>query len=70
MKILKIAVLLLIVTCSIVSGAQTFQEAASAVARKDYETAFKGFKQLAEQGNATAQGVLAGMYYSGRPNLP
>ena len=35
--------------------AQTFEQSLAAHERKDYRTAFAGFKKLAEQGHAPAQ---------------
>ncbi|MFC0349152.1 tetratricopeptide repeat protein [Undibacterium danionis] len=46
--------------------AQTLEESKSALARKDYRTAFAGFNGLAERGNADAQHVLGIMYDSGQ----
>ena len=43
--------------------AQSFEEVQAA--RGDYATAFRGFQQLAEQGNVAAQYCLGGMYCFG-----
>ena len=45
--------------------AQTFEQLEAASERKDYRTAFVGFKKLAEQGHAGAQNNLGVMYASG-----
>ena len=41
-------------------------DAESAYKRGDYALAYKGFKTLAEQGNAVAQNSLGGMYTKGQ----
>ena len=46
--------------------AQTFEQSGAALERKDYRTAFAGFKRLAEQGNASAQFGLGLMYADGQ----
>ncbi len=46
--------------------AQTFEQSLAAHERKDYGTAFAGYKKLAEQGNARAQLNLGLMYYMGQ----
>ncbi len=46
--------------------AQTFEQSDAAYERKDYPTAFAGFKKLAEQGRADAQGFLGWMYANGQ----
>jgi TPR repeat protein len=46
--------------------AQTFGQSFAAFERKDYRTAFAGFKKQAEQGNAPAQFMLGNMYAKGR----
>jgi TPR repeat protein len=45
--------------------AQTFEQLEAAYERKDYRTAFAGFKKLAEQGHAPAQFNLGFMYDNG-----
>jgi len=45
--------------------AQTFEQSLTAYERKDYRTAFTGFKKLAEQGQALAQYNLGQMYRDG-----
>ena len=45
---------------------QQFQQGAEAVMRGDYQTAFKLWLPLAEQGNASAQFNLGSMYADGR----
>ncbi len=45
---------------------QTFEQSLAAYERKDYRTAFAGFKKLAEQGDAGAQNNLGQMYVNGR----
>ncbi len=46
--------------------AQTFEQSLAAHERQDYRTAFAGFKKLAEQGHAGAQGNLGFMYANGQ----
>ncbi len=46
--------------------AQTFEQSLAAYERKDYRTAFAGFKKLAEQGDADAQFSLGVMYADGQ----
>ena len=46
--------------------AQTFEQSWAAYERKDYRTAFAGFKKLAEQGDAWAQYNLGTMYAEGK----
>jgi hypothetical protein len=46
--------------------AQTFEQSLAAYERKDYRTAFTGFKKLAEQGDADAQYNLGFMFANGR----
>jgi len=46
--------------------AQTFEQLEAAYERKDYRTAFSGFKKLAEQGHAGAQNNLGFMYADGQ----
>ena len=46
--------------------AQTWEQSSAAYQRKDYRTAFAGFKKLAEQGDAGAQYFLGRMYDTGR----
>jgi TPR repeat protein len=50
--------------------AQTFEQSLAAYARKDYRTAFAGYKKLAEQGHADAQYILGGLYADGRGGVP
>ncbi len=45
--------------------AQTFEQSDAAYERKDYRTAFTGFKNLAEQGDTLAQSRLGVMYAYG-----
>ncbi len=45
--------------------AQTFGQSDAAYERKDYRTAFAGFKKLAEHGHARAQFNLGGLYEEG-----
>ena len=42
------------------------KEGVAALDRGDYETAFKEFEPLAEEGNAEAQHTIGLMYYNGR----
>ncbi len=46
--------------------AQTYEQSFAAYVRKDYRTAFAGFKKLAEQGVADAQVHLGNMYADGQ----
>jgi len=46
--------------------AQTLEQSDAALERKDYRTAFAGYKKLAEQGNASAQFSLGEMYANGQ----
>ncbi len=67
MKSLTSAVLLaLALTTGACEQAQTFEQSHAAYERKDYRTAFTGFKKLAEQGDAMAQLILGQMYRNGR----
>ncbi|MDI1269660.1 MAG: tetratricopeptide repeat protein [Polaromonas sp.] len=54
---------------SVVSGAaitaQTYEQSVAAYEREDYQIAFEGFKNLAEQGDASAQNNLGQMYVKG-----
>jgi TPR repeat protein len=45
--------------------AQTLQQSDDAYAKKDYKTAFEGYRKLGNQGNATAQFQLGLMYHQG-----
>lgn len=45
---------------------QTFEQSLEAYDKKDYKTAFAGFKSSAEQGNANAQFHLALMFAEGK----
>jgi len=47
--------------------AQTVEQSLAAYERKDYRAAFPGFKKLAEQGNAVAQGILAHLCHFSAP---
>lgn len=47
-------------------GAQTLEEARAALRRGDLRTALAGFRQLAEQGDATAQYNLGALYAAGQ----
>ena len=49
-----------------VAAGQTFDEAVAAYGRGDYATAIRGVRVHAEQGDASAQFSLGGMYYNGR----
>lgn len=67
MKMLvKTLLLTLVLTISNTGYAQTFEESEAALKRRDYATAFAGFKKLALQGNADAQYNLGSMYEYGR----
>lgn len=62
--VLKISLLLAICLFGH-AAAQTTDESFSALARKDYQSAFRGFSVLSEKGDPIAQGVLATMYENG-----
>ena len=47
------------------AAAQTFDETVAAYDRGDYATAFRGFRRLAEQGDAKAQYYLGALYEDG-----
>jgi len=58
---------LALTTCaSVPVQAQTFEQSVAAYQRKDYGTAFAGFKKLAEQGDVNAQFNLGNMYRVGQ----
>lgn len=57
--------LLLPVTAAAQTGTLSFDDAFAAVDRQDYESAFAGFRVLAEQGHPIAQLNLGLMYKSG-----
>ncbi len=59
------AVLFLAAAAALPAAAQTIGEAAAAYKRGDYATAYRGFRRLAERGNAAAQYNLARMYDKG-----
>ena len=65
--IMKIFLVLAFVLAASASSAtaQTFEESRAAYDRGDYDTAFRGFRRLAKQGNAGAQFFLGGMYRCG-----
>lgn len=65
MKCVRCAVLALMLMPS-VGVAQNFEAGLSAAKAGDYATALQQWRPLAEQGNATAQFNLGGMYYAGR----
>ena len=58
--------LLLAAALALPAAAQTFAEADAAYERGDYATAYRGFRRLAEQGNAAAQFNLGRMYDKGQ----
>ncbi len=58
--------LVLSATIALPAVAQTYREARTAYKRGDYATAYRGFRRLAERGNARAQYFLANMYSKGR----
>ena len=60
------AVLFLAAAAAPPAAAQTFAEAHAAYKRGDYAIAYRGFRRLAEQGNARAQHYLGNMYYNGQ----
>ena len=47
------------------TAAQTFDESAAAYERGDHATAHRGFRNLAEQGDASAQYILGRMFENG-----
>ncbi|HUV65057.1 MAG TPA: tetratricopeptide repeat protein [Sedimentisphaerales bacterium] len=59
---LALAVLLLVAALPALAG---WKEGDAAYSRRDYATAFREFKPLAEKGDADAQYNLARMFYSG-----
>ena len=61
---IKFVSLLVVLLCGYTT-AQTMDESFSALERKDYHTALKGFSTLAEKGNPIAQGVYANMLENG-----
>ena len=61
--IIYLSVLLLILLVRLSPVYAGFEEGYAASERGDYETAFKEFKPLAEQGDARAQHILGVMYY-------
>ncbi len=63
---LSLSVVVGLVFMLAVSGCTDFQAAEDAYNRGDYETAFKKFLPLAEQGDAAAQNNLGGMYAEGK----
>ena len=65
MKQLAIA-LLLFTLSALTSWAGDFQKGMSAYESGDYTTAFKEFAAFAEQGDATAQFIVGGMYETGQ----
>ncbi len=64
--IIFISLLLLFLFVGISSVYAGFEEGLAAYERAAYETAFKEFMEVAEQGHAEAQLNLGGMYASGR----
>ncbi len=67
MKSLTRSLLLaLALTTGVLVQAQTFEQSFAAYERKDYRTAFAGYKKLAEQGGASAQYNLGQMYANGQ----
>ncbi|MBT3183470.1 MAG: sel1 repeat family protein [Nitrospina sp.] len=60
-----IPVLLMLVLVSAPVYAGDFQDGENAYRKGDYRTAFEKFEPLAEQGNAQAQWLLAGLYARG-----
>ena len=60
-----IPVLLMLVLVSAPVHAGDFQDGENAYRKGDYRTAFEKFEPLAEQGNAQAQWLLAGLYARG-----
>ena len=60
------AVLLLALAGAAPAVGQTFDEAFAAHERGDFATAYRGFRRLAEQDDASAQFNLGLMYYFGR----
>jgi len=60
-----IPVFLMLVLISAPVHAGDFQDGGNAYRKGDYRTAFEKFEPLAEQGNAQAQWLLAGLYARG-----
>ena len=61
----KILIALLLTVSLSAHGAESFDDGVQAVDSGDYETAFRVFFRLAEQGNADAQHNLGVMYETG-----
>ena len=61
-----ILTLLVIVTMAVTAYSGQFEDAVAAYNRKDYATAFRLMKPLAENGNGNAQTNLGFMYFSGQ----
>jgi uncharacterized protein len=61
-----VAALVLAVSCAGSVAAEPFLDAAAALQKHDYPTALLLMRPLAEQGNASAQAVLGGMYAYGQ----
>ena len=58
--------LLLAVTVASPAAAQTYEEVLAAYQRGDYAAAYRGFRRLAEQGDAHAQANLGYLYETGK----
>ena len=56
------AALAMALASALPATAQTFEEALAAYERGDYDAAYRGFRSLAEQGDAIAQNNLGAMY--------
>ncbi len=60
-----LSALLLLAASAVPAITQTWSEAVAAFARGDYETAYRGFRSHAEEGNPYAQTYVGLMYYDG-----
>ena len=56
---------ILVMTCTTVAAADSYEDAVSALGRKDFTLAVRLFRPLAEQGNLQAQVSLGRMYQGG-----
>lgn len=64
-RIALAAALAMALASALPATAQTFEEALAAYERGDYDAAYRGFRSLAEQGDAIAQNNLGVMYGTG-----
>ena len=62
----RLALALFLIFSQLGTASAGWDEAWAAYQRGDYETAAREYRLLAEQGDANAQSIFGGMYYSGR----